>query len=114
MADFQKDIHEESSLTFKEKIEEFLENVSLKWQEFLDWSDEKGLPLRGVNNFFEEKGVPALPAMLVILLLLAGGVYLTFLSASVPTVKSYSITVRDGEGNALPNASVQLQFQTPA
>ncbi len=110
MAEFEKEIHEESSLTLKERIEEFLESLSLKWQEFLDWSDDKGLPLRKVNDFFESKGIPALPALLLILLLLVAGIYVAFLMASAPPVNIFSISVKDTEGNSLQGASVQLQF----
>ncbi len=112
--DFEKEVHEESSLSVKERVDLFLENLSVKWQEFLDWSDEKGLPLRGISNFFEERGIPAVPAMLFILLLLLAGIYVAFVSVSTPVVKSYSITVRDADGLPLPGASVQLQFSTPA
>ncbi len=111
--EFEKEIHEETSLTLKEKVEEFLESISIKWQEFLDWSDEKGLPLRSVSNFFEEKGIPAAPAILVALLLITGGVYLAFLTATAPATKSFTITVRDTENQPVENAAVQLQFSTP-
>ncbi|MDP3742326.1 MAG: carboxypeptidase-like regulatory domain-containing protein, partial [Candidatus Micrarchaeota archaeon] len=109
-ADFQKDIHEESSLTLRERIDEFFESVSLKWQEFLDWSDEKGLPLRKASDFFESKGIPALPALVILLLLLTGAAYVSFLSLSAPVSKTFTVNVRDGEGNSLAGASVQLQF----
>ncbi len=111
MADFEQP-REESSLSLRERVEEFLENLSFKWQEFLNWSDEKGLPLRKINDFFEEKGIPALPAICVLLLLLSGGVYIAFLSLSQPVSKTFGVTVRDAEGNPIVGAAVQLQFST--
>ncbi|MFH0713888.1 MAG: carboxypeptidase-like regulatory domain-containing protein [Candidatus Micrarchaeota archaeon] len=110
MADFDSGVKEESSLTLREKIDEFLESLSIKWQEFLDWSDDKGIPLRKVSDFFEQKGIPPLPALIVLLLLIVAGIYVAFLSFSTPVSRTFEFTVKGIDNVPIEGAAVQLQF----
>lgn len=106
--DFSSGIGGGSSLTFQEKIDEFFQNISIKWNETLDSLDEKGVHLRGVNDFFEEKGIPALPAMLLILLLIIGGAFMAFTILSAPATHEYSFKVVDLDGKPVSGASVSV------
>ncbi|MFH0971530.1 MAG: hypothetical protein V1835_03095 [Candidatus Micrarchaeota archaeon] len=89
------------------------ESLQEKWESLLEWSDEKGLPLRGISDSLEEKGIPAMPFFLVLLLLLVGGtLYLTLgggqVSIFAPKETSILLTLKDSAGRPLANTEVML------
>ncbi|MEW5955747.1 MAG: carboxypeptidase-like regulatory domain-containing protein, partial [Candidatus Micrarchaeota archaeon] len=49
-------------------LEGFYAGVQEKWEGFLEWCDEKGIPLRGVCDSLEERGIPALPLFVAVIL----------------------------------------------
>ncbi len=57
-------------------LEDFFESVNDAWQNFFDFCEAQGIPLKTAANALEEKGIPALPVFAAVLLALVGaGVY---------------------------------------
>ncbi|MFA5246255.1 MAG: carboxypeptidase-like regulatory domain-containing protein, partial [Candidatus Micrarchaeia archaeon] len=95
-------------------FDDFLEGLSSKWQEFLDWSDEKGLPIRGTSDALEEKGIPPAPFFLGLLIVVLCGIgFLVFTNLPAQTA-TVTITVTGSDGLAVDNANVQLSSSIEA
>ncbi|MEK6843317.1 MAG: Ig-like domain-containing protein, partial [Candidatus Micrarchaeota archaeon] len=89
------------------------ENFQEKWESFLQWSDEKGMPFRGISDSLEEKGIPAMPFfMFLIFLIIAGLLYSLFSQQAIglisPSTTAITLTLTDSSGNPVPNADVSL------
>lgn len=89
------------------------ENFQEKWESFLQWSDEKGMPFRGISDSLEEKGIPAMPFfMFLVFLLIAGVLYSLFSTQAVglisPSTTAITLTLSDSSGKPVPNAEVSL------
>lgn len=76
---------------------------------FLDWSEEHGLPLKEWAEGLEEKGIPPLPAFLVVILLIIAGTVLLaapfFLQQQTGVV---DVTVTSGDGAPLGGITVSV------
>ena len=80
------------------------------WSDFLAWSEEKNLPFSSWSSALEEKGIPGWVLVVLLLALVAGGLYL---STGLPEAKgSIVVTVRSFDGSLLPGASVLASGKT--
>ncbi len=80
-----------------------LENGYLKMS---DWFTEKGIPLNKLNNYIEEKGLPAFPIVLsTFLLILIILIFLLFFMSGQTTI---TYDFRDYQGNPLTNVFVTI------
>ena len=92
------------------------ESLQEKWESVLQWSDENNLPLRGISDGLEEKGIPALPFFILLVLLLVGGIlyFTVFKSAGgditlFPATKAnVLVTLRDAIGQPVANAQITI------
>ncbi|MFH1106925.1 MAG: carboxypeptidase-like regulatory domain-containing protein [Candidatus Micrarchaeota archaeon] len=92
-------------------LEEFFESVNEKWQGFLEWCADKGLPLKDAADWLEEKGLPSLPVFLLILLLIFGGAAFLLLGgtkAFEPKTADVTVTLLASDGLPVSDARVFL------
>lgn len=81
-----------------------------KYYDFLDWLDEKGIPVYKAVDFLEEKNIPTFPiAVLLVLLILAGFVFL-LAGLFLPASGNLTVTVQDSSGNPVTGVNVQVLF----
>ncbi len=78
------------------------------WESFLEWSDGKGLPFRGFNDAFEERGIPFLPAALALILLSATAIYFSP-SLFGPGTATLTVKALSNEGIALEGVEVGVE-----
>lgn len=83
------------------KSYKFLEN---KYFSFSDWLTKKGIPLNKLNNFLEEKGIPAFVFVLGIFLLLL--VIIILIVLNIFTTATIKLNVSDYAGNQLSDVSL--------
>ncbi len=93
------------------------EDLQDKWEALLQWSDENGWPLRGISDGLEEKGIPAMPFFLFIILLLIGGaLYLTIGASGTalfpPQETSLLLKFTDSTGRPISGAQITLSSAT--
>jgi hypothetical protein len=80
-----------------------------KWEDFLDWSDEKGLPVASAADWLESHGVPSLPVFaLILLILLAGIAFVAFPLVSGPSTGDIKVTLADANDNPISEATVRI------
>ncbi|MCX6767147.1 MAG: hypothetical protein NTY90_00230, partial [Candidatus Micrarchaeota archaeon] len=87
---------------------EWWDSVNDSWQSFLEWAADKGLPLKALADALEEKGVPSLPALILILIAIIGGAALLVLPLLAPPTATVIVTVQGLDGTPLPNVNVYL------
>ncbi len=92
------------------------EILSEKWEALLEWSDEKGLPLRGISESLEEKGIPAMPFFVFLLLLIIGGALYFALGQTTiglfePRDADVVLMLRDSTGKPIANADITLHSE---
>ena len=99
----------------EEKIEKQKEqNVfgkSYKWLEeryygFSDWLSKKGIGLNKVNDFLEEKGVPAFAFVTCLSIIIL--VLLILLIVNIATKTTVEFSIVDYSGNKLSDVSVSI------
>ncbi|MCR4334960.1 MAG: hypothetical protein NUV57_00295, partial [archaeon] len=86
-------------------LSEIYKNAEESYYKFLDWLDEKGLPVYKVVDVIEAKDIPTFPiaivlSLLLVFLLIWGITALFFSSATV------EILVQDNEGNNVSGATI--------
>ena len=93
-------------------MEEFYAGVQEKWEGFLEWCDEKGIPLRGFCDALEERGIPALPLFVAVVLAIVFAVlwFTVVGSIIVPTSTTLKLRVVDEAGSPLAGAVVALRL----
>ncbi|MFH0835458.1 MAG: SpaA isopeptide-forming pilin-related protein [Candidatus Micrarchaeota archaeon] len=80
---------------------DFIESLREKWDAFLDWSEDKGLPLKGIALAMEERGIPSLPAFLVLIIALAF-LAVTFLGPMLaPPTSKVALYAKSVDGTAV-------------
>ncbi|MFH1200694.1 MAG: hypothetical protein V1708_06535, partial [Candidatus Micrarchaeota archaeon] len=92
-------------------FEDLFDSINGKWQGFLEWCEEKGLPLKSAADWLEEKGVPSLPVFMLILLLLGGTIAFVAMGgakAFEPKNSDITITVMGADGIPVPDVTVYL------
>jgi len=89
-------------------LDDFLEGLTARWQEFLDWSDEKGLPLRGASDSLEQNGIPPAPFFLGLFIILIAAIGYIAYSNMAPSTGTITISVRDLAGVEVSGASVVI------
>ncbi|MFH1257371.1 MAG: hypothetical protein V1658_00375, partial [Candidatus Micrarchaeota archaeon] len=87
------------------------ESLQEKWESFLQWSDEKGMPFRGISDSLEEKGIPAMPFFIFLILAIAlGALYLMAPGGQISILKpketTILLTLKDSLGRPVPGAKV--------
>ena len=92
-------------------MEEFYAGVQEKWETFLEFCDEKGIPLRGVCDALEERGIPALPLFAAIILAIVfAALWFTVVGpVLIPTNTTLRLRVLDEAGSPLSGAVVALR-----
>jgi len=94
----------------EEAGEGFFDKISDSWNSFLDWSDEKGLPLKNFSLWLEEKGIPSLPAFLILLVAIGALAYFFILAPlQAPRTSSVVITTLSADNAPIPGVSVTLK-----
>lgn len=96
------------------------EDLQEKWEGVLQWSDENNLPLRSISDALEEKGIPALPFFIFLILLIVGGIlyFTVFKGAGAgitifpPKDTTFTLTIYDSVGRPVPGAEVTLASLT--
>ncbi|NYZ75413.1 carboxypeptidase regulatory-like domain-containing protein [Candidatus Micrarchaeota archaeon] len=93
-------------------MEEFYAGVQEKWEGFLEWCDEKGIPLRGVCDALEERGIPALPLFVAIILAIVfAALWFSVVGPMlIPTSTTLRLRVVDEAGSPLSGAVVALRL----
>ncbi|MGC9114134.1 MAG: hypothetical protein ACP5IG_03570 [Candidatus Micrarchaeia archaeon] len=96
-------------------LQDFFVGLQEKWEEFLEWSDENGLPFREWNDALEARGIPAMPVFALAVAVVFFVAF--FLVAGFPQIPGVTVqptatvklTVLSEEGIGVPNALVQLK-----
>ncbi|MBI5635450.1 hypothetical protein HY993_00630, partial [Candidatus Micrarchaeota archaeon] len=86
----------------------FLGSINQKWEGLLEWSDEKGIPLRSASDFFESKGIPPAPALIILLIALVAVVGFAAFSISGSQTSSIAVTVLDESGSPMGGVLVRV------
>lgn len=81
-----------------------------KYYDFLDWLDEKGVPVYKAVDFLEERNIPTFPIALLLVLLVAAGIVFLLAGILVPATGALTITVQDSSGNPVTGVNVQVLF----
>ncbi len=89
-------------------LDDFLEGLTARWQEFLGWCDEKGLPLRGVSDSLEQNGIPPAPFFLGLLILVICAIGFVAFSNMGPATGTITISVLDSSSVPIPGADVMI------
>jgi len=89
-------------------LDDFLEGLTARWQEFLEWSDEKGLPLRGASDALEQNGIPPAPFFLGLLIVAVCAIGYIAYSNLGPATGTITINVRDLTGVEIAGADVSI------
>ena len=98
---------------FSERLSGIYTSLEEKYYSVLGFLGGKGIPVYAYNDFLEEKGLPAFPITVALLVLLVAGAYgLLFVGSSVNTeitisfsdqfddsVSGVTVTVKDSSGN---------------
>jgi hypothetical protein len=87
----------------------FYEKLEDKYYDFLDWLNEKGLPVYSVVDFIESKNVPSFPVFLIFLALLLIG-FFVLVSGAVAGNGELSVSVVDEQGSPVAAAVVFGKF----
>src|SRR3989344_6316327 len=77
---------------------------------FLDWLDEKGMPVYSVVTPLEDNGIPAFPVMVALLLVL--GAALVWFVAMPSSVTTLSLALVDDSGASLSGVSVKVSDES--
>lgn len=76
---------------------------------FVDWADQHGIPLGKLVDFFESKGIPALPAFILIFIAIIAAIVLLVTSLLAPAVPGGTVLVSvTSEGLPLQGADVMV------
>lgn len=82
--------------------------IQEQWEAFLEWAAERGLPLKNLADWLEERGIPALPALaLLAIAFVAVAGYFLFVTVA-PAQATLHVTVRSVDGQPIPGATVFL------
>ena len=92
------------------------EDLQEKWEGILQWSDDNNLPLRGISDSLEEKGIPAMPFFIFLILLLVGGIlYFTVFKGAgggitifEPAKVDILLVLSDATGQPVPDAQLTI------
>ena len=84
------------------------DSIIYKWDSLLNWLDEKGLPLKGLADSLEDKGIPSLPVFLLAAVIIVFAIAQVIPMALAPGPGSLTITVTSADGSPLAGASVAV------
>jgi hypothetical protein len=97
-------------LPLPEFVDNFFTSAGEKWEDFLDWSDEKGLPLRKASDFLESHGIPPLPFFVIVIIALIVGAFLLVLTFTAPQLGVFTVNVAGPSGTPLPGALAVISY----
>ncbi len=93
-----------------EFVDNFFTSVGEKWEDFLDWSDEKGLPLRRVSDFLESHGIPPLPFFVIVILALVIGAFILMVSLTAMQLGVFTVTVQSPSSQIVTGAMASISY----
>ncbi len=93
-----------------EFIDNFFTSAGEKWEDFLDWSDEKGLPIRKASDFLESRGIPPLPFFVVLIFAIIVGIFLLIVNFTAPQVGVFTVTVQGPSNQAVNGSLASISF----
>lgn len=85
------------------------ESLTEKWESFLSWSDDKGLPLRQYSDALEEKGIPPAPLFAALAILIVAVAGFAAFSAIQPATATVTVSVSDFSGLPIQSANVYIE-----
>ncbi len=92
-----------------ETLGEIYGKVEDKFYGLLDALEQKGLPVYAVVNPIEDRGIPAFP-LTIALLILFGALIYGFVFIGTSTEITFSLAVKDGKGSPLSNVQLSAEI----
>ncbi|HEV8289787.1 MAG TPA: carboxypeptidase-like regulatory domain-containing protein [Candidatus Norongarragalinales archaeon] len=90
-------------------LDDLQEQLQEKWYAFLDWTQDKGLPLRSIADSLEDRGIPSLPAFTATTLAVILGLYFfAYLPLTTLPTTSAEVALLTNLGQPVQNATILL------
>lgn len=95
-----------------DSVKGFYFSLEDKYYHFLDWLDEKGIPVYKVVDPIEAANIPSFPIFILLILLILVGLVWILAGSAFAGTSTVSLIVNDAQGTGIPNAIVAFKIGT--
>ena len=96
-------------------LKDFYVSLEEKYYGFLDWLDNKGVPVYSAVDALEKNGIPSFPIAIILLLLILGLIGWFFVLPAVLPQETTTIKLLDAQsGEGIAGATLNFEWQNGA